>query len=133
MARKLALTALVYALIGLLLGIYMAASQNHVQMVTHAHILLIGFVISFIYSAFYKLWNLPGDGRSSQLQFYAHQAGTLVLTGSLFLMYGQFVAPAVLEPIMAVASIAVLLGMVTMAIVFVRHTRVVRADPGVTA
>lgn len=31
------------------------------------------------------------------------------------------------------ALIGLLLGMVTMAIVFVRNTRVVRADPGITA
>ncbi len=46
MHRQYVITALGYGLLGLLLGIYMAHSQNHLQHVTHAHIMLIGFVVS---------------------------------------------------------------------------------------
>ena len=46
MDRKYVLTGLGYALLGLLLGIHMAATKNHGQLVTHAHIMLLGFVVS---------------------------------------------------------------------------------------
>jgi membrane protein DedA with SNARE-associated domain len=48
--------ALSYAAAGLALGIYMAATHNHGELVTHAHILLIGFVLSLVYGIIHKLW-----------------------------------------------------------------------------
>lgn len=57
MDRKFVLTSLCYAVVGLVLGIFMAASKNIGQVVTHAHVLLVGFVVSFIYAALlHKLW-----------------------------------------------------------------------------
>jgi len=46
--KKYVVWALSYAAVGLVLGIYMAATHNHAELVTHAHILLIGFVVSLI-------------------------------------------------------------------------------------
>ena len=54
--RKYLVFALVYAILGMSLGIFMAASHNHGQFVTHAHLLLIGFVVSLIYGVIHKLW-----------------------------------------------------------------------------
>lgn len=48
MARKFILTAFGYAILGLLLGIYMVASKNHGQYVTHTHFMLVGFLLSFV-------------------------------------------------------------------------------------
>ena len=48
MDRKFVISALCYALLGMVLGIHMAASKDHGQFVTHAHIMLVGFVVSFI-------------------------------------------------------------------------------------
>ena len=42
MDRKFVISALCYAMLGMLLGIYMAATQDHGQFVTHAHIMLVG-------------------------------------------------------------------------------------------
>ena len=48
MDRRFVLTAFGDAILGLALGIYMAASKNHGQHVTHAHFMLIG-VFAFFY------------------------------------------------------------------------------------
>jgi hypothetical protein len=48
------------------------------------------------------------------VQLFAHQLGVLGMCGGLFLLYGGFASGAVLEPILGVASIAVLLGAVLM-------------------
>ncbi|MFV8819555.1 TonB-dependent receptor [Haliea sp. E17] len=120
MSRMYVISALFYAIAGLLLGIYMAATKNHGQLVTHAHIMLAGFVVSFVYGLCYKLW--LGDVRSklSSLQFVLHQAGVLVLSLGLFLLYGMFVAPESIDPVLALSSIAVLLGMILMTVMFFR-------------
>jgi peptidoglycan/LPS O-acetylase OafA/YrhL len=112
--RKYLIAALAYALVGLALGIYMASSHNHGHRVTHAHILLIGFVLSFFYGIIHKLWIARPSGLLSVVQFVFHQLGAAVLLAGLFLLYGNIVPESMLGPIMGVASICVLIGMALM-------------------
>ncbi|GLX80506.1 hypothetical protein tinsulaeT_38460 [Thalassotalea insulae] len=118
MDRKFVLTGLVYAVIGLTLGIFMAASKDHGQLVTHAHIMLVGFVVSFIYGLCHKLWLNNNVSTLAKVQFYFHQAGTLGIVVGLFLVYGKFVALEIMDPVLAVASIAVFIAMVLMTVLF---------------
>lgn len=120
MDKKYVTTALGYALLGILLGIYMAASKNHIQHVTHAHILLIGFVVSFIYAVIYKLWLMGDTGMLGKVQYWAHQSGTLVIIIGLFLLYGGYAPEPTLGPILGVASLAVFAGMLLMKIMYLR-------------
>ncbi len=123
MARRFIIVGLGFALLGLLLGIYMAASQNHLQMVAHAHILLVGFVLNFVYGTLYHVWQLPDDTTLAKVQFYAHQAGAVVLSAGLFMLYGQMAPMQVLEPILAIASLSILAGMIIMKVHYVKSTR----------
>ncbi|KOO09511.1 hypothetical protein [Vibrio hepatarius] len=123
MDRKFILTAFGYAILGLLLGIYMAASKNHGQYVTHAHIMLIGFLLSFVYGLCHKLWLNNSTSKLAIAQFYVHQIGSFVVLLGLFLLYGQFVALETIDPILAAASITVFVGVVLMKVEFVRCTR----------
>jgi hypothetical protein len=104
--RRYLVWSLCYAVAGMTLGIFMAASQNHSELVTHAHVLLIGFVVSFIYGLIHKLW--------------LHQAAALTVSVGLFLMYGNYVAPASADPVLAAGSIGVLVGMLLMLYMVIR-------------
>lgn len=123
MDRKFLFTSFGYAILGLCLGIYMAASKDKAQMVTHAHILLVGFVISFVYAVCHRLWLNTLTSRLAKAQYYIHQAGTLGLAGGLFLYFGQFVDLQTIDPLLALSSVAVLVGMVLMKILFIVSTR----------
>ena len=112
--KKYVVWALSFATAGLALGIYMAASQNHSELVAHAHILLIGFVVSFIYGIIHKLWLAQPRKGIANLQFVLHQASAVTISVGLFLLYGNFVEGSKLEPILATASLGVLLGMLLM-------------------
>ena len=120
MDKKFVLTSLGYAIVGLMLGIFMAASRNHGHLVTHAHIMLIGFVVSFIYALCHKLWLNNAASRLAQIQYYVHQAGTLFIVIGLFLLYGKFVALETIDPLLAGASIFVLVGMVLMKVMIIK-------------
>lgn len=120
MDRKFAVTGLGYAIVGLLLGIYMASTQNHLQAVTHAHIMLIGFVVSFIYGVCHKLWLPNVSKKMATIQFYTHQIGTFIILVSLFLLYSGKVAESVLGPILGVSSILVLVGMMLMKVMIIK-------------
>ena len=123
MDRKFVMTSLGYAIVGLALGIFMAASKDHGHLVTHAHIMLIGFVVSFIYALCHKLWLNNLSNKLAMAQFYIHQAGTLFVVIGLFLYYGKFVTLEQIDPVLAAASIAVFIGMVMMKIMFIKHGR----------
>ena len=119
--RRYLLCALAYAVLGMSLGIYMAASNNHSELVTHAHILLVGFVVSFIYGTIHKLWLVaPGSGLSS-LQFFLHQVSAITMATGLFLLFGNMVPMPTLEPILATASIGVLIAMLLMIYMVFRY------------
>jgi hypothetical protein len=47
--RRFLIWALGFAAVGISLGLYMEASENHGELVTHALILLVGFVLSLVY------------------------------------------------------------------------------------
>ena len=112
--RKYLIWALSYAAIGICLGIYMAASQNHSEFVAHAHILLIGFVLSFAYGIIHKLWLSKPNRAIATVQFAVHQAAAVTLSVGLFLLYGNMVSEARLGSILGLGSSLVLLGALLM-------------------
>ena len=118
--RRFVIWGLCYAAAGMMLGIYMAASGNHAQLTTHAHILLIGFVVSFVYGLIHRLWlHEPGRGISN-LQFLVHQVAALMAVTGLFLFYGGFASEAKLAPLLGTGSVGVLLGMLLMLYMVIR-------------
>lgn len=121
--RMYIIIALLYAVVGMVLGIFMAATQNHAQHVTHAHILLVGFIVSFAYAAILRLWVLRADGTLAWSQFGLHQFGALAMVISLGMLYGNVAPLEKLEPVLALSSIAVLLGTVLMLVMVVRSAR----------
>src|SRR6516164_11637644 len=112
--KRFLIWALSYATVGIVLGIYMAASQNHGEFITHAHILLIGFVLSLVYGIIHKLWLEKPSRAVANTQFVLHQAAAVTVSVGLFLLYGGLATEATLSPILGVASSAVLLGMLLM-------------------
>lgn len=118
--RKYLVWALVYVLAGMALGIYMAASHNHAQQVTHAHILLVGFVVSFIYAVIHKLWLGDTASRLARLQLYAHQVGALMMFTGLFLLYGGIVPPDQIESLLAPSTIIVFIAALLMMVMVLK-------------
>lgn len=112
--RAYLIFALAYAAAGMALGIYMGASHNHGQFVTHAHVMLVGFVTSVIYAVIHRLW-LTAPARSlATIQFILHQAGSLAMCVGLYLLAGGQMAEDQAAPLMVPATLAVILGVLLM-------------------
>lgn len=112
--RKYLIWALGYVVAGMSVGIYMAASQDHGQRIAHAHILLVGFVVSFVYGIIHKLW-LPQPGKAlARSQFVLHQAAAVLMFIGLLLLYGGVLPEATLGPILGLASVGVLVAALLM-------------------
>jgi len=128
--RQYLLWGLGYAVLGMGLGIYMAASMNHGQLVTHAHILLVGFVVSFVYALIHRLWLAEPSRLVARTQFVLHQLSALVLFSGLALLYGGVLPDTTLGPILGTASVGVLTGALLMIYMVLRSPA---TAPGVKA
>ncbi len=105
---------LAFAVLGMALGIYMAISRNHVQHVTHAHVLLLGFVVSVLYGAIYRLWLTSASARLATIQTGLHQVGSMLIVVGLFLLFSGAATEDALGPLLAPGSIAVISSAVLM-------------------
>ena len=111
-ARLFFTLAVIYAICGMLLGIHMAMSNNHLQMPTHAHIMVAGWVMSAIFAYFYHLFPQLGASKLAMVHFWLQAVSGVVLVVTLFFVLA---GNAAIEPVTGVASIGFLLGMVLFA------------------
>ena len=78
--------AVIYAVIGMALGIYMAASQDFCLRPAHAHWLLLGWVSMFLYGVFYKLFSAAQNARAGWHWWIAN-IGLIVMVAGIVMIY----------------------------------------------
>jgi hypothetical protein len=112
-AKAFFVTAVVYGVAGMLMGIDMAMRHDHTELPTHAHIMVIGWLSFAIFGFFYALF---GEGVPRWLAL-AHvwlaEVSFLALIVGLWLIYAgqmQF------EPLAGIGSIGYALSFVLFAI-----------------
>ena len=107
-ARLFFTLALAYAVAGMCLGIFMAASHDHGQMPTHAHIMVAGWLMSSVFAFFYHLFPEIGARPLARVHFWIQGLSGVVLVVSLFVLLNGNEA---IEPVTALASVGFLIGM----------------------
>ena len=107
-ARLFFTFAIIYAVLGMLLGLSMAITHDHGEMPTHAHIMLAGWVSSAIFAYFYHLFPAIGSSKIANVHFWFQTASAVVMMVSLLLLYAGNEA---MEPGAAIGSIGYALGM----------------------
>lgn len=117
LAIKFIRCAVVYAIVGMALGIFMAASNDHVQAPTHTHINLLGWVSMALFGLVYRAFPALAAGTLPKVHFWIMNVGVIGMIAGLFLMFAghmEFV------PLTGVASLFVLAGMLLFAIIVYR-------------
>jgi hypothetical protein len=111
-SRTFFIAALCFAILGMLLGLKMAMTQDHGQMPTHAHMMVVGWLSMAVFAFFYHLF--PERARTTQARIHCWLAvvSMVVLTASLYLVLDGNTG---VEPAAAVSSIGLLLSMLTFA------------------
>ena len=117
-ARLFFTLAIIYALIGMALGIKMGVSQDHGEMPTHAHIMLAGWVTSALVAYFYHLFPVASKSTLAMIHFVVQTVGAIVMMGSLFLIYG---GAAGFEAGAGIGSTVFALGMVLFAYISLKE------------
>ena len=101
--------AVFFVIIGMIMGVYMAASHNHTLGQAHAHINLIGWVSLFLIGLFYERRPQLDKSAGARWQVIIYTIGAVVLNASLAaLLLGNAGA----EPGAAAGSIVVLVSMI---------------------
>ena len=100
--------AILYAIVGMVLGMVMGASNDHTLTPVHAHINLLGWASLALMGAFYGLAGDLAPAKLAWLNFAVSNLGNLVTLPLLtMLLQGD---PSV-TPFMAVGETIILLGM----------------------
>src|ERR1700690_4247332 len=104
--------AVVYLVLGAILGLAMGIKQNFSLVPVHAHVLLLGWASLGLAGIVYHLYPNVSETRLARLHFWLHNLGLPVfMIGLGFLLTGT---EAVL-PVVIVAAIAVLVGIILFA------------------
>jgi hypothetical protein len=89
---------------------YMGGSGDHSLAASHAHINLLGFVLSVVFALTYKAYPNMTDGRLASAHFWLHMIGAIVLNILLFLMQAEVISEAAMVPLAPISELCVLLG-----------------------
>ncbi|WP_208248860.1 hypothetical protein WGT02_04635 [Rhizobium sp. T1470] len=115
-------TAVIFLIVGVVMGLNMAISQDHSVIGAHAHCNLLGWVTMAIFLGYHALNPQKAEKRLAMIQYYVYTAGIALMVPSLYLMLQG--NPA-MEPLVALASIITLAGVLLFAFIIVSNGKVV--------
>ncbi len=117
LASAFILVGIVYALIGMAMGIWMGMNQDFFYAHLHAHINLIGWTTMVLFGLIYRAYRITGRQLLAKLHFAVANFGAIVFLPGLYF--------AINDPkdvlLAAVGSLAVLLSTVLFLIVFLAN------------
>lgn len=120
-SRLFLLAGAVYLIIGIAMGMHMAAGQDFTLAPVHAHINLLGFTLMTLFGIAYRVLPALAGNIFAKVHFWLHQLGALVLLVALFLMMSGMVAMSQAELVLAISSGTVFLGAFAWAINLFRN------------
>ena len=109
-ARSFLLVGAAFLIVGLLIGMYMAGSGNHDLALSHAHVNLIGFVLSAVFALTYAAYPAMTEGRLGAIHFWLHFVGAVVVNVLLFLLLSGSISDAAMVPLAPISEALILIG-----------------------
>jgi cbb3-type cytochrome oxidase subunit 1 len=119
MGNRFLRLAVVYVLLGVTLGIVMAASHDYTFRPVHAHLNLLGWASMALFGLWYRSAPAAGETRLAKLHFWIHNITLPIQMGTLAIYLNGNNS---IEPLLALASIVMGLGLVCFAINLWKHT-----------
>jgi hypothetical protein len=110
--------ALLWAVVGMLLGLYMGIAEDQKLLTVHVAMMLSGFVTLALYGMLYRLWPAMKKSPLALAQFWISALGTAgLIIGSYFLVTSGSV------PLAAIGSVAMIIGAAMMSWLFIAQGR----------
>jgi hypothetical protein len=95
-------TAIVFLVIGIMMGLQMSISGNHNVIGAHAHTNLLGSVTMALFGTYFALVPEKAQSRLAKIQYGVYTTGVVVMTPSLYFM---LLGNPAFEPLVAVSSL----------------------------
>ena len=121
--RNFMLLGAAFLIIGIVMGMYMGGSGDHSLAVSHAHINLLGFVLSAVFALAYKCYPAMAETRWASIHFWTHLVGAIVLNLLLFLLLLQIISDAAMVPLAPISELLVLIGVLAFSWNVLQHAR----------
>lgn len=112
--------AVVYALVGVALGVVMGASHDFVNRGVHVHAHLVGWVSMALFGLIYRAYPAMQASRWASVHFYLHNLGLPVMLVGLYALLHQIAWGG---PVTGIASLVVALAYVCFAVSVWCHAR----------
>lgn len=123
-SRNFLLIGTVFILIGMILGAWMGASNDHTLAPLHAHMNLLGFVLPAVFALVYRAWPAMAETALARSHFWLHTAGSVVLLVLLYLLFtGRISEESPIMLVALIAEIALILGMALFGLNLLRNAR----------
>ena len=119
MGNRFLRLAVVYALLGVTLGVVMAASHDYTLRPVHAHLNLLGWASMALFGLWYRSAPAAAETRLAKVHFWLHNIALPIQMATLALFVGGNTA---VEPALALASIVIGIGFLCFAINLWKHT-----------
>jgi cbb3-type cytochrome oxidase subunit 1 len=110
--------ALLWAVVGMLLGLYMGLAENLKLLTVHVAMMLSGFVTLALYGGLYRLWPAMKKSPLAMAQFWISAVGVAVLIVGTYVL-----ATTGSTAIAAIGSLAMIAGAALMAWLFIAQPR----------
>lgn len=110
--------AVLYLIVGVFLGLYMAASHDHALHPVHAHLNLLGWVSLFLFGAFYRFFPAAAETALARVHFWLYVVAHFLQMVLLALL---FLGNAAVEPALAGASVLVVVAILCFARIVWRY------------
>jgi len=104
---------LVWFLVGMTLGEIMGKSMDHGQLPTHAHIMLVGGLLSVLWAVIYRVFGLS-KGILSKIQLVFHHGGAVIMISALYMLYGDMAPIEQMGPILGFSGLLVMISVALM-------------------
>lgn len=115
--------AILFALVGVLIGYGMGASEDHTLAPAHAHINLLGWVSMFLYGLFYRAFPDAGAGILPKAHFWCAVLGFVIMIPALAIKLLEIPSFATASVIGLIAGpTLVVIGMILFAVILFRAT-----------
>ena len=119
MGNRFLRLAVIYVLLGVTLGIVMAASHNYTFKPVHAHLNLLGWASMALFGLWYRSAPAAAETRLAKVHFWLHNIA-LPIQMTMLAMYVN--GNNSVEPVLALASVVMGIGFACFAINLWKHT-----------
>ena len=119
MGNRFLRLAVLYILVGVSLGIFMAASHNYTLRPVHAHLNLLGWATMALFGLWYRSAPVSGETRLAKVHFWLHNIALPIQMVTLAMFLNGNTA---IEPVLAVASVVMGVGLICFAVNLWKHT-----------